>query len=226
MWLGALIAVVVLIVLATVSLTGRSDQSSGGANAAAPTDPLTVSRLAAIRRDAADPLALGSVTAPVVVSEWGDFQCPFCQVFATRTAPVLLREYVDSGRVRLEWHDYAYLGPESVLAARAARAAGRQGKFWEFHDALYRDQPSENTGATTEASLTAMARTLGLDVPRFTRDYDDPAITAAIDADRRLGAELGITRVPSFLANGQFLFGSQPIGVYQKLFDDAAERTR
>lgn len=122
----------------------------------------------------------------LVVAEWGDFQCPFCRLYTLNTEPALLRQYVDSGQVRLEWHDFAYPGPESVLGARAARAAGAQGKFWAFHDALYRDQARENTGAVTGASLSATAARLGLDVPRFQRDDANPAIAAAVTADRGL----------------------------------------
>ena len=145
-WIGAAVAALVLVVLAVISLTGSSGSPAAGP-AATPTaaSGADQARLAVPRRQAGDPLALGRVDAPVVVAEWGDFQCPFCRLFAVNTEPALLRQYVDTGRVRFEWHDYAYLGPESVLGARAARAAGRQGRFWEFHDALYRDQPRENT---------------------------------------------------------------------------------
>lgn len=217
---------VVLGVLAVVSLDQRSNVEALPAITNAPgsveaPDPLTRARLDAARRIPDDPLALGSLTAPVVVAEWGDFQCPLCRAFAMDTEPALNREYVDSGRVRFEWHDLAYLGPESVLAARAARAAGRQGRFWQFHDALFRDQPSENTGALTEESLTSTARGLGLDIERFNRDVDDPALAAAVERDQQDGARLGITRVPSFLINGEYLFGPQPIATFRQAIDAA-----
>ena len=123
-WFGGLIALVVLAVLGAVSVGATS---STGRAATAGADLGTQARLAAARRIPGDPLALGRPDAPVVISEWGDFQCPFCRAYTLNTEPSLVRQYVDSGRVRLEWHDFAYLGPESVLAARAARAAGRQG---------------------------------------------------------------------------------------------------
>lgn len=227
-WLAGLTAMVVVGVLAAISLHDGSNPPSrpalgGPATTAAP-DPLTEARLGAIRRAPDDPLALGTPTAPVVVSEWGDFQCPFCRAFALDTEPALLRQYVDTNRVRLEWHDLAYLGPESVLAARAARAAGRQGRFWDFHDALYRDQASENSGAITDASMTDIAQALGLDPQRFARDFADPALAEQVDRDQRDGARLGITRVPSFLINGTFFFGAQPVAAFRQQIDDALAR--
>ncbi|MGC1734927.1 MAG: thioredoxin domain-containing protein [Pseudonocardiaceae bacterium] len=222
-WLGGLIALVVLAVLGAVSL-GATSSSQSGATAGA--DPGTQARLAAARRIPGDPLALGPVDAPVVISEWGDFQCPFCRAYTLNTEPSLVRQYVDSGRVRLEWHDFAYLGPESVLAARAARAAGRQGKFWLYHDALYRQQGRENSGAITDASLAATARGLGLDLARFQHDYADPAIAAQVSADQERGAALGVTGVPSFLIGGEPVVGAEPLATFHQVIDAVRDRGR
>lgn len=220
-WLGGLVALVVLAGLAAVSLSATSSTGSAGAVGA---DPGTQARLAAARRIPGDPLALGRPDAPVVISEWGDFQCPFCRSYTLNTEPGLVRQYVDSGRVRLEWHDFAYLGPESVLAARAARAAGRQGRFWQYHDALYRQQGRENSGTVTDASLVATARDLRLDVDRFQRDYADPAIAAQVSGDRQLGAALGVTGVPSFIIGGQMIFGAEPLATFHQVIDAVGDR--
>ena len=214
MWLGGLVTLVVLAALGAVSLSATS--STGSRPGVAGADPDTQARLAAARRIPGDPLALGRPDAPVVISEWGDFQCPFCRAYTLDTEPSLVREYVDPGRVRLEWHDFAYLGPESVLAARAARAAGRQGRFWQYHDALYHQQGRENSGAITGESLTATARGLGLDVARFQRDFADPAIAAQVSADRELGAALGVNAVPSFVVGGQMIVGAEPLATFQQ----------
>ena len=234
--LGAGIALLVLAVLAVVTVvSGSGSEGSGaqgagtparGAAAASSSDPVAAARLAVPRRQADDPLALGRVDAPVVMAEWGDFQCPFCKLYAGQTEPALVRQYVDSGQVRIEWHDYAYLGPESVLAARAARAAGRQDRFWPFHEALYREQPAENRGEVTEESLTALAGRLGLDVPRFRQDFADPAIADAVAADQELGSRLGVGGVPSFVVGEQLIFGAQPVATFRQAVDAALARTR
>ena len=228
-WVGAALVVAVLVVLGVISVVDRP--APPGAAAAAPTaatpaDPVAAGRLAVPRRQVDDPLALGPVDAPVVVAEWGDFQCPFCRLFSTNTEPTLLARYVATGKVRLEWHDYAYLGPESVIAARAARAAGRQGKFWPFHDVLYREQPRENSGAVTEASLSAQAQRLGLDVTRFRADLADPALARAVADDQAAGTRIGVTGVPSFVIGDQLIFGAQPTATFEQAIDAALARAR
>jgi hypothetical protein len=114
-----------------------------------PNDPL----LQVIRRDAGDPLALGDVDAPVVMVNYSEFQCPFCGKFARDTEPELIEQYVEDGTLRIEWRDFPYLGPESTRAAPAGRAAAAQGRFWDFHDALFADQPPPNSGKLTEDHL-------------------------------------------------------------------------
>lgn len=228
--LGAGIALLVLAVLAVVTVVSGPEGSGRGAPApgTGPTssDPVAAARLAVPRRQADDPLALGRVDAPVVIAEWGDFQCPFCKLFAGQTEPALVRQYVDSGQVRIEWHDYAYLGPESVVAARAARAAGRQDRFWPFHGALYAEQSAENRGEVTEESMTALAGRLGLDVSRFRQDLADPGIAGAVAADQDLGSRLGVGGVPSFVIGEQLIFGAQPIATFRQAVDAALARTR
>jgi protein-disulfide isomerase len=249
-WIGAGIVVAVLVVLGVISVVDRpaAPGPTAAPTASAPADPVVAdpvtadpvaaARLAVPRRQPDDPLALGRVDAPVVVAEWGDFQCPFCRLFATNTEPALLTRYVETGRVRLEWHDYAYLGPESVLGARAARAAGRQGKFWPFHDMLYREQPRENSGAVTEASLSAQAQRLGLDVTRFRADLADPAIARAVADDQAAGTRIGVTGVPSFVIAGDgaqrsstagtpaLIFGAQPTATFEQAIDAALAQAR
>lgn len=217
--LGGAVAVVVLAVLAGVSLLGGSPDRSGSGPTTS--DPVARARLDVPRRDPADPLARGPVDAPVVVALWSDFQCPFCRLYAQRIAPALDARYVDRGLVRVEWHDFAYLGPESVLAARAARAAGRQGAFWPFHDALYAGRPAENAGAVTDASLATTADRLGLDPARFRADYADPAIAQAVADDQRLGASLGVGGVPSFVIDDRLVFGAQPAATFEQVIDAA-----
>jgi protein-disulfide isomerase len=201
LWLAGLGALAVLALLAVVSLRDGSGYSPHPGvpqtlAAGAGSNPTTQARLDARRRIAGDPLALGPVAAPVVVSEWGDFQCPFCRAFDQDTQPALIGWYVDSGQVRFEWHDLAKIGPESVLAARAARAAARQGAFWPFHDTLYREQSPENSGALTQESLTAMARGLGLDTGRFSRDVTSVECSIGGDASRSISEVARCAHLP------------------------------
>lgn len=207
-WLGAGIALVIVVVLAVISVVS-------GQRTETPENPGAT----AAHRISGDPLALGRPDAPVTVVEWADFQCPFCALFAHDTAPSLIDQYVKTGKVRLEWRDFAFLGPESRAAAAAARAAGRQGKFWEYHDVLYAQQKPENSGAVTSAYLVGLAGQLGLDQRRFAADMADPAVAKQVAADQAEGSRLGVTGTPTVIINGELVSGAQPLTDYQKAID-------
>jgi protein-disulfide isomerase len=95
---------------------------------------------------------LGRASAPVLVEEYGDFQCPVCGQWE-RTVYPTVRQLVDQGRIRFEYHPIAFIGPESVAAANAAEAAGDEGRFWAYHDLLFADQAPENSGVLTTDRL-------------------------------------------------------------------------
>jgi len=107
-------------------------------------------RLASARRPVAN--------APVTIEEWADFQCPACGQFARLTEPQLLSTYGAKGQVSIVFHHFAFLGQESSWAAEAAECAGEQGKFFEFHDALYSSQAGENRGAFSKDNLKKLGR--------------------------------------------------------------------
>lgn len=105
---------------------------------------------------------LGSSEAPVTVIEYSDFQCPFCGKFFKETEQTLMDSYIKEGKIRFVHRDFAFLGNESTVAAEAARCAGDQGKFWEYHDYLYNHQNGENRGNFSNINLKSFANNLGL----------------------------------------------------------------
>jgi protein-disulfide isomerase len=180
-------------------------------------DPL----MKVIRRDAGDSRAMGEVDAPVVMVSYSDFQCPFCGKFARDTEPALIERYVDEGTLRIEWRDFPYLGPESETAARAGWAAGAQGKFWAFHDAMFADQQPPNSGKLTPAYLTGVAEKVGLDVARFRKDMTSKEASSAVQRDFVEGQRIGVTGTPAFLVNGMPVMGAQPTDVFVELIEQA-----
>ena len=176
-----------------------------------------------VRRDEGDPLALGKADAPVVMVAYSEFQCPFCGKFARDTQPALVREYVEDGRLRIEWRDFPYLGPESTLAARAGRAAAAQGQFWEFERAMYADQLPPNSGELDEQYVTAIAQDLDLDVDRFRADLASPEVARAVEADFAQGQAIGVTGTPAFVINGVPVIGAQPTHVFVQAIEKAAQ---
>lgn len=104
----------------------------------------------------------GGSGAKVVVVMYEDFQCPFCEKFFKETEKTLIDNYIKSGKINFVYRDFAFLGPESLRAAEAARCAGEQGKFWEYHDYLYNHQNGENQGNFGDLYLKSFASELKL----------------------------------------------------------------
>jgi Protein-disulfide isomerase len=159
----------------------------------------------------------------VVLIEYADFKCGYCGKFARDTEPVLIEKYVKKGVLRIEWRNFPIFGEESEGAARAAWAAGRQGRFWEFHRAAYAEDAKEK--GFGEERLTALAREAGVpDIARFTRDLDSAEAKRAVTRDQEEGYGLGATSTPSFLVNGRAIAGAQPLETFTAAIDAAAAK--
>ncbi|MFF5423400.1 MULTISPECIES: DsbA family protein [unclassified Streptomyces] len=173
------------------------------------------------RRDASDGLALGRADAPVVLIEYADFKCGYCGQFARETEPVLVEKYVRSGTLRIEWRNFPIFGEESEAVARASWAAGRQGRFWQFHKAAYAED-AKRKGFGKER-LTALAEEAGVpDLNRFARDSEGTEAREAVKKDQEQGYSLGATSTPSFLINGRPIAGAQPLETFTEAIEAAA----
>lgn len=157
----------------------------------------------------ADGRAMGAADAPATLHIWADFQCPGCGLLATSAEARLIREVVPDGQLRIEFHDYAFLGEESTQAAIAARAAGRQDAFWPYHDWLFANQRGENRGAFRPEVLEEIARRLGLDVERFRADMADAALADEVRAETAAGTDVPVTATPT-LVIGEKVFTGVP----------------
>ena len=164
---------------------------------------------------------LGRAEAPVLIREYGDFQCPSCGAFARLIEPQIRAAYIDTGKVRLEWHDFAWIGAESRDAANAARCAGDQGKFWEYHDLLYASQSGENQGAFSKDRLKSFGAGLGLGAATFGACIDSGSHLAAVQADFADVASKGFNGTPTFVIGTQRIVGAQPFEVFQAAIEAA-----
>ncbi|MCW2287354.1 protein-disulfide isomerase [Leucobacter luti] len=174
------------------------------------------------RRIDGDTMALGALDAPVVLSEWTDFRCPFCAVYSRDTLPVLIEEYVETGKVRLEIHDVAYFGEESTRAAAAARAAGEQGHYFEFLKAVYDAAPESGHPELTPDELRAFAKTAGVpDLALFATDMERADLRAAVEQSTTQAQQLGVSGVPFFVADGKAMSGAQPVEAFRTMLDEA-----
>ncbi len=204
-----------------------ADAASGGTGgdvqpgaAAGPTAEGAIAEASHVRRIEGDPMAIGAVDAPVVLSEWVDFRCPFCAVFSRDTFPQVVQEYVDSGEVRIEMHDVAFFGDESVRAAAAARAAGEQGRYFEFVKAVYDAAPESGHPELPVDELIALAKTAGVpDLERFEADMQRDDLIEAVQQSTARAQELGVSGVPFFAVGDQAFSGAQPIESFRQFLD-------
>lgn len=228
LWIGAGVALVLVAALAGLGIvkTLGNDPAEPQTDAAAATSQQHSALANLARRQPHDPLAMGKVDAPVVMVEWAEFQCPFCGQFARNTQPALVQKYVDSGKLRIEWRDYPYLGPESTTAAHAGRAAAAQHKFWAYHDALFNRQQPVNSGALTEDYLVHLAGTLGMDTGKFRQDMASPQVAQAVQRDRQEAISLGITGTPAFVIGDQPIIGSMSTDTFQRVIDKQLRKAR
>ena len=155
----------------------------------------------------ADGTALGTKTAKVLVQEFADFQCPICGEYFHNIEPQLIKDYVSTGKIRYEFHDYVVIdqnvgGVESRHAAVASLCANDQGHFWDFHNMLYNNQQSEGSGTFSDKRLKAFAVALGLDATAFNTCFDAQKYGSAVDADQVLGTGMGVQGTPTVFVNG------------------------
>ena len=138
--------------------------------------------------------------------------------------PELVERYVENGTVRYEWRDFAYLGQESMNAALDARAAQEQGRFWEYHDVLYENQRSVNSGVFSDEAFVGLAEEVGLDTEQFEAALTSGRYESVVQSDLREAQNAGIQGTPSFTINGQRLVGPQPLEAFEQLIE--AELTK
>ena len=135
--------------------------------------------------------------------------------------PKLVEKYVEAGTLRLEWRDFPYQGQESMNAALAARAAQAQGRVWEYHDLLYHNQSSGNSGGYSTENLVELAREAGLDVEKFEEDLKSGRYEGVVQADFREAQQRGVSGTPTFVINGTVIVGLQPVEVFERTIERA-----
>ena len=166
---------------------------------------------------------LGNPNAPITIVEWGDYQCTYCHAFYKNSKDSLINEYVDTGKVNFIFRDFPLNGQDSVLAAEASYCANDQGKYWEYHDELYKNWAGEKTGWVNRNSLDQFAVTVGIDTTQFDKCLEDKKYEQKVLDNQKFGERIGINATPSFLIfdskNGTKIIGAQPFSVFKQVLD-------
>ena len=174
--------------------TQLADVRKLAATSPSPRVPPPAPAVPAAVQSISDAAVKGSSSAPLVLIEYADFQCPYCGQFARQILPELEKRYVATGKVRVVFKHMPLqeIHPQAMMAAEAAECAREQGRFWSMHDALFGDQRLDET------SLLDKARTTGLDMPRFAQCVRADG-GVKVRQDLAGARALGLAVTPSFL---------------------------
>ncbi len=168
----------------------------------------------------------GRTSAPITVIDFSDFQCPLCDRFVKSTEPQINSTYVQTGKVALVFEHLPNRGFDSAPAAIAAQCTTDQGKFWQYHSLLYKNQGPIDSGWASKDNLKKLASQIpGLDTQKFNSCFDSQKYKPLVESDLALAHSLGFTQTPSFIivksdgSNAQKLEGPQPFPEFKALID-------
>jgi protein-disulfide isomerase len=169
---------------------------------------------------------LGAASAPIEITEYSDFECPFCASFATVQMPVIREQLIATGKVRWRFRDFplpshAY----SRSAALAAQCAGEQGKFWEMHDQLFVNHQWAQTGKNPSGLFRDFAKAIGLDLANYDACMDSQRYAGRIQASVAEGAALAVKGTPSFFVNGRPFVGRATSDDFKALVDSLSKKS-
>ena len=167
---------------------------------------------------------LGNSDAPITIVEWGDYQCTYCYKFHQNTLEIINEEFIKTGKIKVIFIDFPLNGVDSKLASEASYCAQDQGKYWEYHDELYKNWAGERTGWITRESLSKFAESINLSSTQFNKCLDDRKYKEKVNSMYEFGNQIGIDATPSFLVfNDEKIIkirGNQPLEVFLKTFDE------
>ena len=171
---------------------------------------------------------LGNPNAPITLVEFGDYQCHYCHVFFESIEGKIMKNYIETGKVKMIFKDYNIIGKDSVKASQGAHCANDQGLFWEYHNILYSNWTGENNGWASGTNLANYAQDIGLEMNQWTDCMSQQKHSKTILDSNEDAKKLQLTGTPAFFvisSDGQVskLFGAQPFEVFERVFDEKLE---
>lgn len=164
---------------------------------------------------------LGSADAPVLLTAWEDFQCPICKQANATVMKQIEQDYVNTGKVRVQFRQFPFIGKESTSAAEASQCAADQGKFWNFETATFAAQRAENSGALSNANLKKIAAGIGVDTAMFNNCVDNDFHKDSVQAEKKIGTDLGVKATPTFFVNGKQVADWRNYDSFKAMIDQA-----
>ena len=168
---------------------------------------------------------LGSKTATVTIVEVGDYQCHMCKLWFKETRPLIIENYVETGKANLVFIDMPFLGRDSTPASEATYCANDQGKYWEYHSTLFEYQQEIDDGWANASRLQAIALNLGLDMEQFDKCMITDDYRAQVNANMQMAKkQFGANSTPTFVIVGptgeaQKIVGAHPYSTFVSVLD-------
>lgn len=179
-------------------------------------------------RPQADFNRMGDPNAPITITEFSDYKCSHCAAFALETEPLLVEQYIETGKVHFIYRSMGgWISPESLLAIEASYCAADENKFWEFHDLVFMNQAS----TFNNSMMKGFAAQLGLDEDAFSACLSSGKYTELSNQDAADGTALGVQGTPTFIltykVNGEerqrVLPGNYPLSGFQQEIESALD---
>ncbi|MBI3984328.1 MAG: thioredoxin domain-containing protein [Candidatus Levybacteria bacterium] len=201
-----------------------SDQAAGGQQQPAPQIKVNIKDV-----DIKNEPYIGDQNASVVMAYWLDFQCPFCQRFETETMPSLVEKYVNTGKLKIVFKDFQFLGEDSTTAGLAANAVWELApqSYSTWHKAMYEKQDGENGGWGKKEDIIILTRTIsGINADQVSAlmDQKREAYQNELDGDNQEGTKFGISGTPGFVIGEQSIIGAQPLSTFTQIIDALLEK--
>ena len=170
---------------------------------------------------------LGEPTAPITIVDFSDFQCYLCARYVKATEPIINQTYIQTGKVVLVFKHLPNRGIDSMNASIASQCTNDQGKFWDFHQLLYKNQKPIDSGWVSKENLKKFAaKTPGLDMDNFNLCFDSQKYKSFVEEDVALASSLGFQDTPSFVivnsndgSSPEMLKGAHPFSSFKAIID-------
>jgi protein-disulfide isomerase len=208
---GALLLTFVMILPSIGKATTAANATKTAANF---TPPPVITITPTTYHTKVDGVHLGDPNASVKVDLFADFRCSACRFYAQNVEPMVIQNYVETGKVYYSFHNYIIVDgydntDASVRSANAALCASEQNRFWDYHATLFANQVTEDAYLFTDVRLLAMAENLNLDMTAFNQCYQAKKYASVVQQDIAQGQSLKINGTPSVFVDGVFVSNFQ-----------------
>jgi len=219
---GPILGIIIISIIAGIAALASSSENESNLGEQYDVD---MSRIHGSISTALGSPILGNPDAPITIVEFGDYQCHQCYNWFHNTKPMIMRDYIETGKANLVFVDFAFLGKDSPKAAQATYCADDQNKYWEYHGILYNSQESKiDSGWANTERLKAFAFSLNLDMELFNDCLDSDKYSKRVQYNSQQARDNGVRGTPGFFIVGpdfdqKQIGGAQPFSVFKKVLD-------